>query len=73
MLSHATKNPRRITFQVGGVRKPLPSAAKIIESNLRVVLNKSVSLIEHKTSNKRWPLEIRDGTFTFDVTIEGQK
>ena len=27
----------------------------------------------NKTSNKRWPLEIRDGTLMFDVTIERQK
>ena len=59
-----------ITFQVGGVRKPLASAAKIIESNNHVVLDKSGSFIENKTSNKRWPLEIRDGAFMFDVTIE---
>ena len=62
-----------IAFQVGGVRKPLESAAEIIESNNRVALDPNGRCIENKTSNKRWPLKGRGGTFMFDVTIEGQK
>ena len=51
------------------VRKPLASAARIVKSGNRVVLDQDGSFIENKGTGERMEVRVKDGTFVFEVEL----
>ena len=56
-------------FNVAGVRKPLASAARIVKSGNRVVLDQDGSFIENKRTGERMEVRVKDTTFVFEVEL----
>ena len=58
-----------IEFNVAEVRKPLASAARMVKSGNRVVLDQDGSFIENKSTGERMEVKVKDETFMFDVEL----
>ena len=58
-----------IEFNVAEVRKPLASAARMVKSGNRVVLDQDGSFIENKSTGERMEVRVKDETFVFDVEL----
>ena len=58
-----------IEFNVAEVRKPLASAARMVKSGNRVVLDQDGSFIENKSTGERMEVSVKDETFVFDVEL----
>jgi hypothetical protein len=59
-----------IEFNVADVRKPLASAAKMVRSGNRVVLDSEGSYIQNKSTGESLEVKIKDETFVFEVQFE---
>jgi len=59
-----------IEFNVADVRKPLASAAKMVRSGNRVVLDSEGSYIQNKSTGETMEVKIKDETFVFEVQFE---
>ena len=58
-----------IEFNVAEVRKPLASAARMVKSRNRVVLDQDGTFIENKSTGERMEVRVKDETFVFDVEL----
>ena len=59
-----------IEFNVADVRKPLASAAKMVQQGNRVVLDSDGSYIQNKSTGECMQVKLKDETFVFDVQYE---
>ena len=63
-----------IEFNVGDVRKPLASAAKMVKCGNVVVLDQDGSYIMNKATGECMEVKVKDETFVFEVQFEnGEK
>ena len=75
VLAVETNKDRKMTrtsaieFNVAEVRKPLASAARMVKSGNRVVLDQDGSFIENKSTGERMEVRVKDETFVFDVEL----
>ena len=58
-----------IEFNVAGVQKPLASAARIVKSGNRVMLDQDGSFVENKRTGEGMEVRVKDGTFVFEVEL----
>ena len=58
-----------IEFNVAEVGKPLASAARMVKSGNRVVLDQDSSFIENKSTGERMEVRVKDETFVFNVEL----
>ena len=75
VLAVETNKDRKMTrtsaieFNVAEVPKPLASAARMVKSGNRVVLDQDGSFIENKSTGERMEVRVKDETFVFDVEL----
>ena len=59
-----------IEFNVADVRKPLASAVKMVRAGNRIIFDDEGSYGESKSTGERMRVDVKDGTFVFNVTFE---
>ena len=75
VLAVETNNDQKMTrtsaieLNVAEVWKPLASAARMVKSGNRVVLDQDGSFIENKSTGERMEVRVKDETFVFDVKL----
>ena len=59
-----------IEFHVADVRRPLASAAKMIQAGNRIVLDSSGSFVENVATGEKMEVKVKDETFVFEVVYD---
>ena len=65
----ATIRKSAVEFHVAGTKKPLASAAKMVEAGNEIVPESGATDVENTATGERTKVKVKDETFVLDVIL----